>query len=139
MYSVLKKARIQAMKDKNEIAKSLFSTMLGDIDKVAKDKQVEPDNALVGKVAKKLTASAKENIALYEQRGLDASKEKVELELLSTFLPSFLSEDETSKIVSEFIKSDSAPNIGKVMGFLKKNYGGTVDMGIASKVAKGLL
>lgn len=139
MYAELKKARIQAMKDKNAIAKSLYSTILGDVDKIAKDKQVDVDTLMVETVAKKMASTIKENIKIYTEKGVDASKEQAELELLSDFLPSYLSESDTRDVVSKFIESAESPNIKQVMQFLNQNFRGRVDMGLASKIAKELL
>ena len=56
--------------------------------------------------------------------------EQGEIDLLSTYLPTQLSEEETQKICSEVISKVGAQSIkdmGKVMGELKKNYSDRID------------
>ena len=68
--------------------------------------------------------------------------EKQEQEILSSYLPKQLSEEETKKICIEIIKATKASSIkdmGKVMGELKKKYSDTLDFSLAGKVLKGLL
>jgi hypothetical protein len=56
--------------------------------------------------------------------------EQKEHEIISTFLPKQLSEEETKNICNEIIKklnASSIKDIGKVMGELKKDYSDTLD------------
>ena len=68
--------------------------------------------------------------------------EKQEQEILSSYLPQQMTEEETKKICVEIINSTKATSIkdmGKVMGELKKNYSDTLDFSLAGKVLKELL
>ena len=68
--------------------------------------------------------------------------EQGEIELLSTYLPKQLSEEETKKICSEIIAKVGAQTIkdmGKVMGELKQNYSDTIDFSKAGALIKDLL
>ena len=65
-----------------------------------------------------------------------------ELDILNEYLPSQMSE-ETLKSRLEFYISDNKlsgmQNMGKVMGFLKENFNGQYDGGVAAKLVKELL
>jgi len=68
--------------------------------------------------------------------------EKQEQEILSSYLPKQMTEEETKKICVDIINSTNASSIkdmGKVMGELKKNYSDTLDFSLAGKVLKELL
>ena len=68
--------------------------------------------------------------------------EQGEIDLLSTYLPKQLSEEETKNICSEVILKVGAQSIkdmGKVMGELKKNYSDSIDFSKAGSMLKELL
>ena len=67
------------------------------------------------------------------------AKEAKEIEIINQFLPKQLSVDEIKKIIENFLSKNnivSIKDMGKIMDFLKTNYAGTIDMGIAGKIAK---
>ena len=85
-----------------------------------------------------------ESIEVYQKNNRNdlLQIEKQEQEILSSYLPKQMSEEETKKICSEVINSTKASSIkdmGKVMGELKKNYSDTLDFSLAGKVLKALL
>ena len=68
--------------------------------------------------------------------------EQKEFDILSSFLPKQMNDDETKKICSEIVKSTGANSIkdmGKVMGELKKNYSDSLDFAKAGTFIKELL
>ena len=68
--------------------------------------------------------------------------ETKEINVISTFLPKQLSEEETKKICEEVIKSvgaSSMKDMGKVMGELKSKHANTLDFSKVSGIIKGLL
>ena len=68
--------------------------------------------------------------------------EQREHDILSSFLPKQLSDEETKKICSELVKSLGATSIkdmGKVMGELKKNYSDNLDFAKAGSLLKEIL
>ena len=69
-------------------------------------------------------------------------KEKEEIEIIKSFLPLQKSEKETEEIIDTIIKTNninSLKDMGKLMGFLKSDYSGQIDMGLAGKIAKSKL
>lgn len=70
------------------------------------------------------------------------NKEKKEIEIINQFLPKQLTEDEVNAIIKKFISENNISSIkemGKIMGHLKSNYSGIIDMSIAGKLSKELL
>ena len=72
--------------------------------------------------AAKAVKMRRESITQFEAAGrMDlAEKEKTELECLSEFIPTMLSEDDTRKLIDDAI-TDGARNIGAIMKILPKN------------------
>lgn len=69
-------------------------------------------------------------------------KELDEIDVINHYLPKQKSEEETEDIVNEIIsnnKLESIKDMGKLMGLIKKDYSGEVDMGIVGKIAKSKL
>ena len=65
-----------------------------------------------------------------------------EIEVISSFLPKQLSEEETKKICQDVIKSTGASSMkdmGKVMGVLKSKHSDSLDFSKVSLIIKGLL
>lgn len=142
MYNKLKSSRLQAMKDKNEIAKSFLSTLLGAVDTEAKKPNAVDKEVLVEQIAKSMKKNILENIETYTERGLDISKEKAELALAEQFLPQVLSEEETREVVSQAITDAGITSIreqGKVMPVLKKTYGNSINMKLVSQIVQEIL
>ncbi len=68
--------------------------------------------------------------------------EQSEIDIINQYLPNQKSEEETEIIVDDLIKIHNLENLkdmGKLMGFIKKNYPGEVDMGLVGKIAKSKL
>ncbi len=71
-----------------------------------------------------------------------ADKEKTEIAVIEKFLPKQMSEAEIETVLKSLISSTGASSIkdmGKVMGVLKSQYAGQLDMGKASGMIKSLL
>jgi uncharacterized protein len=68
--------------------------------------------------------------------------EQNEINVINKYLPEQKSEEETETIISDLIKANKLENIkdmGKLMGLIKKDYVGEVDMGLVGKIAKSKL
>ena len=104
----------------------------------------ETDDEDIKKLLKKMIKQRNESIEVYKKNNRDdlLKIEKQEQEILSSYLPKQMNEDETKRICVEIINSTKALSIkdmGKVMGELKKNYSDTLDFSLAGKVLKELL
>ena len=134
-------------KDKNKI--STYGLILSgikdlDISNRSGPNKKETDDEDIKKLLKKMIKQRNESVEIYKKnKREDLLKiEQGEIDLLSTFLPKQLSEEETKKICSEIISKVGAQSIkdmGKIMGELKKNYSDNIDFSKAGLVLKELL
>ena len=68
--------------------------------------------------------------------------EQSEIYVINQYLPNQKTEEETEIIIDNLIKANNLENLkdmGKLMGFVKKDYPGEVDMGLVSRIAKSKL
>ena len=85
-----------------------------------------------------------ESMAVYEQGGRPelAQQEREEQDIIQSYMPKQLSEDEAKAAVAASIKAVGAASIkdmGKVMAELKAKYAGQMDFAKAGAIVKGLL
>ena len=85
-----------------------------------------------------------ESCEVYEKAGRKEllEIEKKEIQIIDTFLPKQLSEEETKKICEETIKSvgaTSMKDMGKIMGALKSKHADSLDFSKVNSILKGLL
>ena len=104
----------------------------------------ETDDEDIKKLLKKMIKQRNESIEVYKKNNRNdlLEIEKQEQEILSSYLPQQMTEEETKKICVDIINSTKASSIkdmGKVMGELKKNYLDTLDFSLAGKILKELL
>ena len=81
---------------------------------------------------------------MYEQGGRPelAQAEREEMEIIQSYMPKQLSDDEAKKVVAGVIAAigaSSVKDMGKVMAELKAKYAGQMDMAKAGGIVKGLL
>ena len=91
-----------------------------------------------------LIKQRKDSIEQFQKANRDdlIKKEKDEIDVINKYLPKQKSAEETENIVNELINShnlDSIRDMGKLMGYIKKDYSGEVDMGLVGKIAKSKL
>jgi len=98
----------------------------------------------ISAILKKMIKQRNESCEVYKkaERNELLENEMKEINVINTFLPKQLSEEETKKICEEVIKSVGASSIkdmGKVMGALKSKHADTLDFSKVSVIIKGLL
>jgi len=134
-------------KDKAEISTyRLILSGIKDLDisnRSGPDKK-ETDDTDIKKLLKKMIKQRVESIDIYKKNNRQdlLEVEQKEHDILSSFLPKQLTEEETKKICSELVNSlgaNSIKDIGKVMGELKKNYSDNLDFAKAGSLLKELL
>ncbi|KQM17510.1 GatB/YqeY domain-containing protein [Novosphingobium sp. Leaf2] len=144
----IKAAQISAMKAGEKQRLAAVRLILAKI----KDRDIElrtaastpDDDELVIDVLQKMVKQRRESIQLFEQGGRPekAAEEQVELEVIESFLPAQLSEEDT-KAAIEAIKAEvgatGMKDMGKVMAQLKARHGTELDMGKASGWVKAAL
>ncbi|MCA0432317.1 MAG: GatB/YqeY domain-containing protein [Proteobacteria bacterium] len=102
-----------------------------------------PDSGLVELFAK-MVKQRQDSIAAYDQGGRPelAQQEREEMEIIQSYMPKQLSEEETREAVKAIIAATGASSVkdmGKVMAELKAKYAGQLDMAKAGGVVKALL
>ena len=104
----------------------------------------ETDDEDIKKLLKKMIKQRTESIEIYQKNNrMDLLEvEQNEFDLLSSFLPQQLNDEETKKICVDTISKLGAASIkdmGKVMGELKKSYPDNLDFAKAGPLLKELL
>jgi uncharacterized protein len=107
------------------------------------DSEKLPDSALLELFAK-MVKQRQDSIAAYEQGGRPelAQQEREEMEIIQSYMPKQLSDEDTKAAIQGVIAAVNAASIkdmGKVMAELKTRYSGQMDMGKAGGVVKALL
>jgi uncharacterized protein YqeY len=92
----------------------------------------------------KMIKQRQESLATYEQAGREdlARQERGEIEVIQSFMPKQLSEDEMKSAIATVMAETAAQgmkDMGKVMAALKERYAGRMDFGKAGGVVKSLL
>ena len=106
--------------------------------------QKEISDSDITTILKKMIKQRNESCEVYKKAGRNEllENETKEIEVINTFLPKQLSEDETKKICADVVKSvgaSSMKDMGKVMGVLKSKHSDTLDFSKVSSIIKELL
>jgi uncharacterized protein YqeY len=101
------------------------------------------DQDVVG-LLKKMIKQRNESCEVYKKAGRVEllETETKEIEIISSFLPKQLSEEDTKKLCEEVIKkvqANSIKDMGKVMGELKKTHGDVLDFSKVGSIIKTIL
>ena len=138
-----------SLKSKDKAAISTYRLILSsikDIDIINRSgpNKKETDDEDIKKLLKKMIKQRVESIDIYKKNNRQdlLEVEQKEYEILSSFLPKQLSEEETKNICNEVAKKLNATSIkdmGKVMGVLKKEYSDNLDFSKAGSYLKETL
>ncbi len=134
-------------KDKNKISTyRLILSSIKDLDIVNRSgpNKKETDDEDIKKLLKKMVKQRAESIDIYKKNNrIDLLEvEQNEYDILTSFLPKQLSEEETKKICLDVITkigANSIKDMGKVMGELKKTHADEIDFSKAGSLIKELL
>ena len=134
-------------KDKNKI--STYRLILAGIKDLDINNRSGPDKKEtvdedIKKLLKKMIKQRSESIDIYKKNNRNdlLEVEQSEVNILSSYLPKQLGEDETKKLCSEVIQklgASSIKDMGKVMGELKKNHSDSLDFSKAGSILKQML
>lgn len=118
--------------------------VLADIKRVEIDSRQELDDVGILTVMEKAIKQRRDSIKQFTEGGRDdlSAIEQAELEVIQTYLPEQLSDDELVALVDEIIAATGAENIrdmGKVMGMIKSKAAGKADMGSVGALVKARL
>ena len=109
--------------------------------KTAKNGKKDLEDSDIVKIIQKLAKTRKETGELYKSNNRQdlADIEFGELNVLETYLPKMLSEDEIRTIVDKTISElgvTDMKGMGRVMGTINKSYAGQVDGSMVSRIVK---
>lgn len=101
------------------------------------DERIELTDTDVIALLDKMGKQRRESISQYQAAGRQelVDQEQFELDLIQSYLPQPLSEDEITKLIAEAVSStgaNSMKDMGKVMGILKPKLQGRADMSAVS-------
>ena len=144
LYEKIQSDMYTAMKDGEKEKASTLRTVLAKL----KDKQIDNTEPLSEKdeikVLQTLVKQRKESIDLYQKGGRSelAEAESFELEIINTYLPEMMNEDDVRKLIEEIIEQTSAQSmadLGKVMPQIMKQGKGLIDGKTAQRIVSELL
>jgi len=138
-----------ALKSKDKSKISTYRLILASIKNLEISNRSGPNKKETGdedikKLFKKMVKQRAESIEIYKKNNRSdlLEVEQNEYDILSSFLPKQLNDEETKKICEEIISklgANSIKDMGKVMGELKKEYSDEVDFSKAGALLKQLL
>jgi hypothetical protein len=138
-----------ALKSKDKAKISTYRLILSsikdlDISNRSGPNKKETDDEDIKKLFKKMVKQRAESIDIYKKNNRTdlLEVEQNEYDIISSFLPKQLNDEDTKKICEETISSLGASSIkdmGKVMGELKKKYADEIDFAKAGALLKQLL
>ena len=138
-----------ALKSKDKVKISTYRLILSsikdlDISNRSGPNKKETDDEDIKKLLKKMMKQRAESIDIYKKNNRSdlLEIEQNEFNILSSFLPKQLSDEDTKKICEEIISklgANSIKDMGKVMGELKKQRADEIDFSKAGSLLKELL
>ena len=144
LYEKIQSDMYTAMKAGEKEKASTLRTVLAKL----KDKQIDTREPLSQKdeikVLQMLVKQRKESIDLYQKGGRFelAQAESFELEIINTYLPEMMNEDDVRKLIEEIIEetgAQSMADLGKVMPQIMKQGKGLIDGKTAQRIVGEML
>ena len=139
----------KSLKNKDQVAVStirLILAALKDRDITAREKGHSEgvDDSEILNMLQSMIKQRQESSKLYSEAGRDdlAEREENEIDVLRSFMPKQLNESEITDVVIRLIEKTGAQSIkdtGKIMGVLKTEYAGQVDMSKAGAIVRSKL
>lgn len=139
LYDEIKKANVQAMKDKDSVARSFYSVVLNKImlENIKKrEKGEEVNDSDIANILQKTIKELEEEKENYRKvNHMDEVKNiEVQIEIAKKYLPKQLTKEEIKDIINS-LEDKSLPS---VMKHFKANYNGKCDMKEVQEVLKSL-
>ena len=138
-----------ALKSKDKIKISTYRLILSSIKDLdilnrSGSNKKDTDDEDIKKLLKKMMKQRTESIDIYKKNNRSdlLEIEQNEFNILSSFLPKQLNDEETKKICEEIISklgANSIKDMGKVMGELKKKHADEIDFSKAGALLKQIL
>ncbi len=130
-----------AMRAKDKTLLGTIRLILAEIKRIEVDERIELDDARVIAVLDKMSKQRRDSISQYDKANRTdlADIERQELEVIKTYLPQSLTDEEIQTALEEAIAAtgaSGAQDMGKLMAELKPKLQGRADMGMVSKLVK---
>jgi uncharacterized protein YqeY len=141
MYNKIKEDIVKALKEKETLKLQTLRGIKGEVDLEHINKKVEINDDLVISVLSRGIKTRRESISEFEKGNREdlINKTQEEIDLLQTYLPAQLSEDEINKILDEAfnkVNPTSAKEMGLIMKEVTPQLKGKADMGKVSALIK---
>lgn len=141
LLSDLKKAMLARDNDRVRVLRSIKAALLEKEISERVGGQAKLSEEQVVQVLMKSAKQRRESIEQFEEHGrLDlANAEKEELEVIESYLPKMMNEDEITSVADETIKTvgaTSPQDMGKVMGAIMPKVKGKADGALVSRIVK---
>lgn len=140
----LTEAMKAAMKAKDSDRLKTVRLILAELKRIEVDERIELTDERILSVLDKMSKQRRDSIAQFQAAGREdlVATEQTELEVISTFLPAALTDEELSTLISDAIASTGASSMrdmGAVMAALKPKVQGRADMAQVSQKIKAQL
>lgn len=140
----IKDAMKAAMKARDKERLATIRLILAEFKRIEVDERIVLDEARVMSVLDKMVKQRRDSQQQFEDAGRAelAAQEASEIEVISEFLPTQLSESEIEELVDAAIAGadgEGMQAMGAVMGILKPQLQGRADMGQVSKTVRAKL
>lgn len=144
MVEKLKQDMIEAMKAKDKDRLTTIRMIKGDLDKEHIDKKREINDDLLIEVVNRGIKQRKDSIAEFEKGGREdlIEKTQAEIDILKSYLPEQLSEEEILSIIDEafqLVNPEGPRDMGKIMKEVQPKLKGRADMKHVSELIKSKL
>ena len=133
-----------AMRSKDKDRLAALRLILAAFKQKEVDERIELSDEQSISVLNKMAKQHRDSIEQFGQANRDdlIKKEQLELDIIESYLPEKLSEEEVSLLIDEAISETGAnavKDMGKVIGLLKEKLQGQADMGEVSRLIRGKL
>lgn len=133
-----------AMRSKDKDRLAALRLILAAFKQKEVDERIELSDEQSISILNKMAKQHRDSIEQFGQANRDdlIKKEQLELDIIESYLPEKLSEEEVSLLIDEAISetgANSVKDMGKVIGLLKEKLQGQADMGEVSRLIRGKL
>ena len=133
-----------AMRSKDKDRLAALRLILAAFKQKEVDERIELSDEQSISILNKMAKQHRDSIEQFDQANRDdlIKKEQLELDIIESYLPEKLSEEEVNLLIDEAIYetgANSVKDLGKVIGLLKGKLQGQADMGEVSRLIRGKL
>jgi uncharacterized protein len=144
LTDTLRKDMFQATKEGQKEKSDILKMALASVKNAQIEVEEEFKDADIEKILRKEVKKIKDSIDQFTKMGREdlLKKEELQLEVLESYLPELLDEDEVRKVVEEKISqtgAESMRDMGKVMGAVMKELEGKTDGNTVKNIVQELL